>query len=198
MPRPKGRQHDAALDALDSISASAYLTGSDVLLRLPAIQRRLDAEAGLNTAGYVSGYPGSPLSGLDSLLRKERTRLAELGVRFEPAINEDLAATALWGTQNLGLRNNPSRYQGVFGLWYGKGPGVERSTDAMRTASYFGTSEYGGAIAVAGDDHDARSTVTAQQSETLFMHMGMPVLSPSTLQEFLTFGILGWALSRHS
>ena len=198
MPRPKGRQHDAALDALDSISASAYLTGSDVLLRLPAIQRRLDAEAGLNTAGYVSGYPGSPLSGLDSLLRKERTRLAELGVRFEPAINEDLAATALWGTQNLGLRNNPSRYQGVFGLWYGKGPGVERSTDAMRTASYFGTSEYGGALAVAGDDHDARSTVTAQQSETLFMHMGMPVLSPSTLQEFLTFGILGWALSRHS
>jgi len=198
MPTPKGHQHDDALDALDATSGRAYLTGSDVLLRLPAIQRKRDTDAGLSTAGYVSGYPGSPLSGLDSLLRRERTRLAACGVEFEPAINEDLAATAIWGTQNLGLGGNPSRFDGVFGLWYGKGPGVERSTDAMRTASYFGTSEHGGAIALAGDDHEARSTVTAQQSETLFMHMGMPILSPSSLQEFLDFGLQGWALSRYA
>jgi indolepyruvate ferredoxin oxidoreductase len=198
MATPKGRQRDAALDALDRTAGRAYLTGSEVLLRLPAIQRKRDAAAGRHTAGYVSGYPGSPLSGLDSLLRRERSHLAELDVRFEPAINEDLAATALWGTQNLGLGHNPSSYDGVFGMWYGKGPGVERSTDAMRTANYFGTARLGGALALAGDDHEARSTVTAQQSETLFQHMAMPILSPATLQEFLTFGLLGWALSRHA
>jgi indolepyruvate ferredoxin oxidoreductase len=198
MATPTGQQREAGLDALDCTSGRAYLTGSDVLLRLPAIQRKLDAEAGLRSAGYVSGYPGSPLSGLDSLLRRERARLADLGVQFEPAVNEDLAATALWGTQNLNLGGNSSPYAGVFGMWYGKGPGVERSTDAMRTASYFGTARHGGVLALAGDDHEARSTVTAQQSETLFMHMGMPILSPATLQEFLTFGLLGWALSRFS
>jgi indolepyruvate ferredoxin oxidoreductase len=198
MPTPKGHQHDAALDELDCTSGQAYLTGSDILLRLPAIQRKLDAAAGHHTAGYVTGYPGSPLSGLDSLLRRERSRLASLGVEFNPAINEDLAATAIWGTQNLNTGGVGSRFDGVFGLWYGKGPGVERSTDAMRTANYFGTSRLGGALALAGDDHEARSTVTAQQSEPLFMHMGMPILSPATLQEFLTFGLAGWALSRYS
>jgi indolepyruvate ferredoxin oxidoreductase len=198
MPTPKGHQHDAALDELDCTSGQAYLTGSDILLRLPAIQHKLDAAAGHNTAGYVTGYPGSPLSGLDSLLRRERSRLAGLGVEFNPAINEDLAATAIWGAQNLNAGGVGSRFDGVFGLWYGKGPGVERSTDAMRTANYFGTSRLGGALALAGDDHEARSTVTAQQSEPLFVHMGMPVLSPATLQEFLTFGLAGWALSRYS
>jgi indolepyruvate ferredoxin oxidoreductase len=198
MPTPKGHQHDAALDELDCTSGQAYLTGSDILLRLPAIQRKLDVAAGHNTAGYVTGYPGSPLSGLDSLLRRERSRLANLGVEFNPAINEDLAATAIWGAQNLNAGGVGSRFDGVFGLWYGKGPGVERSTDAMRTANYFGTSRLGGALALAGDDHEARSTVTAQQSEPLFVHMGVPILSPATLQEFLTFGLLGWALSRYS
>jgi indolepyruvate ferredoxin oxidoreductase len=198
MPTPKGHHHDEALDGLDCMSGHAYLTGSDVLLRLPVIQRKLDAEAGHTTAGYVSGYPGSPLSGLDSLLRRERGRLAELGVEFNPAINEDLAATAIWGTQNLNTGGVGTKLDGVFGLWYGKGPGVERSADAIRTANYFGTSRLGGALALAGDDHEARSTVTAQQSETLFVHMGMPILSPSTLQEFLTFGLAGWALSRYS
>ena len=198
MPTPKGHQHDAALDELDCTTGQAYLTGSDILLRLPVIQRKLDAAAGHNTAGYVTGYPGSPLSGLDSLLRRERPRLKTLGVEFNPAINEDLAATAIWGAQNLNTGGIVSRFDGVFGMWYGKGPGVERSTDAMRTANYFGTSRLGGALALAGDDHEARSTVTAQQSEPLFMHMGMPILSPATLQEFLTFGLAGWALSRYS
>jgi indolepyruvate ferredoxin oxidoreductase len=198
MPSPKGHQHDVALDELDCTTGHAYLTGSDILLRLPAIQRKLDAAAGHNTAGYVTGYPGSPLSGLDSLLRRERSRLTTLGVEFNPAINEDLAATAIWGAQNLNTGGIRSRFDGVFGMWYGKGPGVERSTDAMRTANYFGTSRLGGALALAGDDHEARSTVTAQQSEPLFIHMGMPILSPATLQEFLTFGLAGWALSRYS
>jgi indolepyruvate ferredoxin oxidoreductase len=198
MPTPKGHQHDAALDELDCTSGQAYLTGSDILLRLPVIQRKIDTAAGHNTAGYVTGYPGSPLSGLDSLLRRERSRLAELGVQFNPAINEDLAATAIWGAQNLNTGGVATGFDGVFGLWYGKGPGVERSTDAMRTANYFGTARLGGVLALAGDDHEARSTVTAQQSETLFLHMGMPILSPATLQEFLTFGLAGWALSRYS
>jgi indolepyruvate ferredoxin oxidoreductase len=198
MPTPKGHQHDAALDELDCTSGQAYLTGTDILARLPAIQRKMDAAAGHNTAGYVTGYPGSPLSGLDSLLRRERSRLAALGVQFNPAINEDLAATAIWGAQNLNTGGVHTRLDGVFGLWYGKGPGVERSTDAMRTANYFGTARLGGVVALAGDDHEARSTVTAQQSETLFLHMGMPILSPATLQEFLTYGLAGWALSRYS
>jgi indolepyruvate ferredoxin oxidoreductase len=198
MPTPKGHQRDAALDELDCTSGQAYLTGSDILLRLPVIQRKLDQAAGYDTAGYVTGYPGSPLSGLDSLLRRERSRLSLLGVEFNPGINEDLAATAIWGAQNLNTGGVGTSLDGVFGLWYGKGPGVERSTDAMRTANYFGTSRLGGAIALAGDDHEARSTVTAQQSETLFLHMGMPILSPATLQEFLTFGLAGWALSRYS
>ena len=131
-------------------------------------------------------------------LRSERSRLAGLGVQFNPAINEDLAATAIWGAQNLNTGGVSTRFDGVFGLWYGKGPGVERSTDAMRTANYFGTARLGGVLALAGDDHEARSTVTAQQSETLFLHMGMPILSPATLQEFLTYGLAGWALSRYS
>ncbi|PBC52067.1 indolepyruvate ferredoxin oxidoreductase [Rhodococcus sp. ACS1] len=198
MASPNGRKHSETLDVLDATEGREYLTGSDLLLRLPAIQKRLDDRAGLHTRGYVSGYPGSPLSGLDSLLRREKSRLSEVGVEFEPGINEELAATAVWGTQNLNLGGNHSDLDGVFGMWYGKGPGVERSADALRTASYFGTSQYGGALALAGDDHEARSTVTAQQSETLFVHMGMPVLSPATLQEMLTYGLFGWALSRYS
>ena len=188
----KGSTSSTALEGL------AYLTGSEILLRLPAIQRKLDALNGRNTKGYVSGYPGSPLSGLDSLLRRHQPRLSTLGVEFEAAVNEDLAATALWGTQNLDVGGITSPYDGVFGMWYGKGPGVERSTDPMRTANYFGTAQYGGVLALAGDDHDARSTVTAQQSETLFLHMGMPILSPATLQEYLEYGLTAWALSRYS
>ena len=160
------------------------------------MQQRRDAAAGLNTAGYVSGYPGSPLGGLDSLFRSQREMLAAHHVHFEPGLNEDMAATAISGTQYLNIGPVTSSYDGVFGLWYGKGPGVERSTDAMRTASVRGTSRTGGVLALAGDDHHARSTVTAQQSETLFVHMHMPVLNPATVQEYLDFGLAGWALSR--
>ncbi|MCW0216511.1 MAG: indolepyruvate ferredoxin oxidoreductase family protein [Pseudonocardia sp.] len=182
-------------DRFDRESGRVYLTGWDALVRLPLMQRRRDELAGLNTAGFVSGYPGSPLGGLDSLFRSQREMLAERHVHFQPGLNEDLAATAVWGTQHAGV-GVTSRYEGVFGLWYGKGPGVERSTDAMRTANFQGVSKHGGAIALAGDDHNARSTVTAQQSETLFIHMHMPILNPATVQDYLDYGLAGWALSR--
>ena len=176
-------------------SGRVYLTGWDALVRLPLMQRWRDAAAGLDTAGFVSGYPGSPLGGLDSLFRGQRALLAEHHVHFEPGLNEDLAATSVWGTQHVGI-GVPSDRDGVFGLWYGKGPGVERSTDAMRTANVQGVSRHGGVLALAGDDHHARSTVTAQQSETLFIHMHMPVLNPATIQDYLDLGLAGWALSR--
>ncbi|WP_448628204.1 indolepyruvate ferredoxin oxidoreductase family protein [Geodermatophilus sp. URMC 64] len=183
-------------DRFERTAGRVYLTGWDALVRLPLMQRQRDELAGLNTAGFVSGYPGSPLGGLDSLLRAQRAMLAERHVHFEPGLNEDLAATSIWGTQNLNNGPVRTRYDGVFGMWYGKGPGVERSTDAMRTANFQGTARHGGVLAVAGDDHNARSTVTAQQSETLFIHMHMPVLNPATVQEYLDYGLAGWALSR--
>jgi indolepyruvate ferredoxin oxidoreductase len=183
-------------DRFDRQQGRVYLTGWDALVRLPLMQQRRDSAAGLNTAGYVSGYPGSPLGGLDSLFRSQREMLQAHHVHFEPGLNEDMAATAISGTQYLNVGPVTSSYDGVFGLWYGKGPGVERSTDAMRTASVRGTSRTGGVLALAGDDHHARSTVTAQQSETLFVHMHMPVLNPATVQEYLDFGLAGWALSR--
>lgn len=183
-------------DRFESERDRLYLTGWEALVRLPLMQRARDAAAGLSTAGFVSGYPGSPLGGLDSLLHAERERLLARHVRFEPGLNEDLAATSVWGTQYLNNGPVSSDYDGVFGMWYGKGPGLERSTDAMRTASYQGVSRHGGVLALAGDDHNARSTVTAQQSETLFAYMGIPVLNPATVQDYLDFGLAGWALSR--
>ncbi|GAA2592832.1 hypothetical protein GCM10010399_24330 [Dactylosporangium fulvum] len=130
-----GVQQKAAVSEFDATEGRSCLRGWDVIVRLPAIQRKLDLAAGHNTAGYVSGYPGSPLGGLDTELRRERERLEQYHVRFEPGLNEDLAATAIWGTQYLNAGSVKSDYDGVFGLWYGKGPGVERSTDAMRTES---------------------------------------------------------------
>lgn len=183
-------------DRFDRETGRVYLTGWDALARLPMMQHVRDRAAGLNTAGYVSGYPGSPLGGLDSLLRAESARLAAHQVHFEAGVNEDIAATAVSGTQYLNLGPVKSEYDGVFGMWFGKGPGVERSVDAMRTASFRGVSPHGGVLALAGDDHDARSTITAQQSETLFVHMHMPILNPSSIQEVLDYGLAGWALSR--
>jgi indolepyruvate ferredoxin oxidoreductase len=173
-----------------------YLSGWDALVRLLLLQRERDTLAGLNTSGYVSGYPGSPLGGFDSLLRARRDWLRDRHIHFDPGLNEDIAATAVWGTQYVRVSPFSSASDGVFGMWYGKGPGVERSADAIRTASYQGVAANGGVLAVAGDDHEARSTVTAQQSDTLFMHMHMPVLNPASVQELLDFGLAGWALSR--
>ena len=183
-------------DRFERQAGRVYLTGWDALVRLPLMQRERDRRAGLNTAGFVTGYPGSPLGGLDSLFRAQREMLESRHVHFVPGTNEDLAATSVWGSQYLNHGPVSSRYDGVFGMWYGKGPGVERSTDAMRTGSYQGVSPTGGVLALAGDDHNARSTVTAQQSEVLFVHNHMPVLNPATVQELIDFGLIGWALSR--
>jgi indolepyruvate ferredoxin oxidoreductase len=175
-----------------------YLTAAEALLRLPVAQRQLDLEAGLNTAGYISGYPGSPLGGLDTLFRRQQKMLKSKAVHFEPGLNEDIAATAVAGTQYLNSGPFPPTVDGVFAMWYGKGPGLDRSADAIRTANFKGTSPLGGVLAVVGDDHMARSTVTAQQSETLFLHLQMPVFNPSSIQDYLDFGLAGWAMSRLS
>jgi indolepyruvate ferredoxin oxidoreductase len=178
-------------------SGRIYLTGVQALTLLPMLQRRRDLAAGLDTAGYVSGYRGSPLGGLDQTLWQARPHLARHHVVFQPGINEDLAATALWGTQQLNLFPG-AKYQGVFGLWYGKGPGVDRCGDVFKHANSAGTSRYGGVIAVAGDDHAARSSTVAHQSEHAFKAAMIPVLAPSGVQDYLDLGLHGWAMSRYS
>ena len=180
-----------ALDATD-----AYLTGIEALVRLPILQHQHDLRQGLNTAGLVSGYRGSPLAGLDQALWRAKPWLERHNIRFNPGLNEELAATAVSGSQQLELHAKP-KFDGVFGLWYGKGPGVDRSVDAFRHANAFGTSRYGGVLAVAGDDHACKSSTLPHQSEYIFIGASMPVLNPANVQEVLDLGILGWALSRY-
>ncbi|HEY0883641.1 MAG TPA: indolepyruvate ferredoxin oxidoreductase family protein, partial [Ramlibacter sp.] len=165
------------------------------LARLPVLQRERDRAAGLNTAGYVSGYRGSPLGGLDMALQEAQPILQAHDISFRPAVNEELAATALWGTQQLHLLPGPRR-DGMFGMWYGKGPGVDRCGDVFKHANYAGTSRHGGVLAVAGDDHSARSSAVAHQSEHVFSACAMPVLAPAGVQDILDLGLHGWALSR--
>jgi indolepyruvate ferredoxin oxidoreductase len=178
-------------------SGRIYLNGVQALTLLPMLQRRRDLAVGLNTAGYVSGYRGSPLGGLDQSLWQAKQHLERHHIVFQPGINEDLAATALWGTQQLNLSPG-AKYQGVFGLWYGKGPGVDRCGDVFKHANSAGTSRYGGVIAVAGDDHAARSSTVAHQSEHAFKAAMIPVLAPSGVQDYIDLGLHGWAMSRYS
>ena len=181
--------------ALDS--TRAYLTGIEALVRLPILQHQRDLEAGLNTAGFISGYRGSPLAGVDQAIWKAKTWLDDHHVHFQPGVNEDLAATSVWGSQQVGLFPG-AKYDGVFSMWYGKGPGVDRSMDVMRHANAFGTSKHGGVLAVAGDDHACKSSTLPHQTEHMFIGASMPVLSPSNVQEVLDLGIFGWELSRYS
>ena len=174
-----------------------YLTGIQALVRLPILQQRRDRLAGLNTAGFISGYRGSPLGGYDLALWSARKHLDAHHIHFQPGINEDLAATAVWGSQQLGLLPG-AKYDGVFALWYGKGPGVDRSGDVLKHASYQGTAKHGGAIALCGDDHGARSSTLAHQSDIALIHFGMPVFSPSTVEELVSFGLAAWEVSRYS
>ena len=178
-------------------SGRIYLSGIQALVRLPMLQRARDRAAGLNTAGFISGYRGSPLGGYDSALWQAERFLAEHDIRFQPGLNEDLAATAVWGSQQVGLFPG-AKVDGVFGIWYGKGPGVDRSLDALRHANWAGTSPHGGVLAISGDDHAARSTTTAYQCEQVFEAAMLPILNPATLQDYLDFGLLGFALSRFS
>ena len=164
---------------------------------MPLLQKLRDQQAGLNTAGYVSGYRGSPLGGLDQALWKAKKHLKSHDVVFQPGVNEDLAATAVWGTQQLNLFPGATR-DGVFGMWYGKGPGVDRSVDVLKHANSAGSSAHGGVLMLAGDDHAAKSSSVAHQSEHVLIASGIPVLYPSNVQEYLDYGLHGWAMSRYT
>jgi indolepyruvate ferredoxin oxidoreductase len=174
-----------------------FLTGVQALVRLPMLQQERDAAAGLRTAGFISGYRGSPLGTYDLALWEAREHLERHRVRFEPGVNEDLAATAVWGSQQANLLPG-ARYDGVFGIWYGKGPGVDRSCDALKHGNYAGSAPRGGVLALTGDDPGAKSSSIAHQSEQALVHCGIPVLNPSSVQEYLDFGLFGFALSRYS
>ena len=176
---------------------AAYLTGIQAVARLPLHQRQLDACAGRNTAGFISGYRGSPLGGLDQAFWREADALTAQRIVFQPGINEDLAATAVWGTQQSGLFEG-AQYDGVFGLWYGKAPGLDRSSDALRHANAAGTSPLGGVLLVVGDDHGCKSSTLPNASEFALRDLGIPVLAPANVQDVLDFGPFGWALSRYA
>ena len=174
-----------------------FLTGTQALIRLLFLQRERDLRAGLNTAGFVSGYRGSPLGGLDQALWRAQKHLEAHHVKFQPGVNEDLAATAIWGTQQVGMFPG-ARYDGVFGMWYGKGPGVDRCGDVFKHANSAGTSKHGGVLVLAGDDHAAKSSTLAHQSEHILKACCIPVLNPASVQDYLDFGLHGYAMSRYS
>ena len=176
---------------------SFYLTGLQTLVKLLLLQGESDARSGLNTAGFVSGYRGSPLAGLDQELWRAKPFLEQARIHFQPGLNEDLAATSIWGTQQVNLFPG-GRYDGVFGLWYGKGPGVDRSGDVFKHANNAGTAKNGGVLVVAGDDHICKSSTLPHQSEYSFMDARIPVLNPSDLSDVLELGLKGYALSRYS
>ena len=178
-------------------SGQVYLTGTQALVRLALMQRERDVAAGLNTAGFISGYRGSPLGMYDFQLWKARKLLEQSHIVFRPGVNEDLAATAVWGTQQVGFLPGAA-YDGVFAIWYGKGPGVDRSGDVLRHGGRLGATASGGVLVVAGDDHPGKSSTICNHSEPLLASLGIPVLYPSTVQDILDFGLHGWALSRYS
>jgi indolepyruvate ferredoxin oxidoreductase len=182
-------------DKYDLGCERVYVSGTQAVVRLVLMQKARDRRAGLNSAGYVSGYRGSPLGGLDQQLWRAASVLAPNDILFQPGLNEDLAATALWGSQQAEMRGE-GRFDGVFGLWYGKGPGVDRSGDALRHANLAGTSRHGGVVALMGDDHTCESSTTAHQSEFAFVDAMIPILNPAGVQEILDLGLTGWALSR--
>jgi indolepyruvate ferredoxin oxidoreductase len=174
-----------------------YLTGTQALVRLPMLQRARDLAAGHNTGCFISGYRGSPLGGYDQALWRAKTFLKKNHIHFQPGINEDMAATAIWGSQQLNLYKG-AKYDGVFAAWYGKGPGVDRTVDVFKHGNSAGTSRLGGVLVFAGDDHGAASSTLAHQSDHIFTAAMMPVLYPASIQEYLDYGLLGWAMSRYS
>lgn len=178
-------------------SGYIFTTGTQALVRLPMMQWRLDQKNGLNTAGFISGYRGSPLGGFDQALWKAKPYLKNHHIEFQPGINEDLGATAVWGSQQVHL-SPQAKVQGVFGMWYGKGPGVDRTGDVLKHANFAGTSAFGGVLALAGDDHACKSSTLPHQSEYAFVDAFMPTIHPATVQDVLDLGLYGWALSRYA
>ena len=184
-------------DKYDLGQRHVFVTGFQALVRLCLMQKELDRRNGLNTAGFVTGYRGSPLGGLDSQFLRAKPFLDKSDIRFQGGINEDLAATAVWGSQQAELRGE-GKYDGVFAMWYGKGPGVDRTGDVFRHANFAGSAKHGGVLALMGDDHTAESSTTAHQSEYHFIDVMIPILNPAGVQEVLDYGLYGWAMSRYT
>jgi len=182
-------------DKYDLAQSRIFVTGYQAIIRLCLMQKERDRRAGLNTAGFVTGYRGSPLGGLDQQFMRAAERLAAADVTFQPGLNEELAATAVWGSQQAELHGE-GRFDGVFGIWYGKGPGVDRCGDVFRHANFAGSSRHGGVLALMGDDHTAESSTTAHQSEFHFVDVMMPILNPAGVQEIIDYGLYGFAMSR--
>ena len=182
-------------DKYDLTKQQVFVTGYQALVRLCLMQKERDRLAGLNTAGYVTGYRGSPLGGLDNQFIRARKFLTPNDIVIQPGLNEDLAATALWGTQQAELHGE-GKFDGVFGIWYGKGPGVDRTGDVFRHANFAGSSKHGGVLALMGDDHTAESSTTAHQSEYHFVDVMIPILNPAGVQEIIDYGLYGFAMSR--
>jgi indolepyruvate ferredoxin oxidoreductase len=184
-------------DKYSKVSGRIYISGVHALVRLPLVQRLRDLAEGLNTGGFISGYRGSPLALYDEALWKAQAHLDAHHVKFQPGVNEDLAATAVWGSQQLTLLGDAA-YDGVFALWYGKGPGVDRCGDVFKHMNYAGTSRHGGVLLVAADDHEGHSSTLPHQSEHAFSAAMIPVLYPSNVEDYVTLGLHGWAMSRFS
>ena len=176
----------------------AFMSGVQALVRLPMLQRLRDAQQGLNTAGFISGYRGSPLGTYDQSLWAAKKYMEANNIVFQPGVNEELGATAVWGTQQLDLYPETKKFDGVFGIWYGKGPGVDRCSDVFKHANMAGTSKHGGVIAIAGDDHISKSSTAAHQSDHIFKACGTPVFFPSNVQDILDMGLHAFAMSRFS
>jgi indolepyruvate ferredoxin oxidoreductase len=193
--RAMALNHVTLDDKYDLTRSRIFVTGFQAIVRLCLMQKERDRRAGLNTAGYVTGYRGSPLGTLDLQFIRAQRALDKYDVRFQAGINEDIAATAIWGSQQAELRGE-GKFDGVFGLWYGKGPGVDRTGDVFRHANFAGTSKHGGVLALMGDDHTAESSTTAHQSEYHFIDVMIPILNPAGVQEILDYGLYGWAMSR--
>jgi indolepyruvate ferredoxin oxidoreductase len=190
--------HQVTLDDKYTLERGrVYLTGTQALVRLPLMQKARDQRAGHRTAGFISGYRGSPLGGYDTALHGAKALLQASEIVFQPGLNEDLAATSVWGSQQLNMFDG-ARVDGVFGIWYGKGPGVDRSVDVFKHANAAGTSRLGGVLALMGDDHGCHSSTLPHQSEQVAVAAMMPILSPASLQDYLDFGLLGFALSRYA
>ena len=196
---------DSVRKALETVSLDdkyaldhgrAFMSGVQALVRLPMLQRQRDALQGLNTAGFISGYRGSPLGGYDQALWAAKKYLKDNHIEFQPGVNEELGATAVWGTQQLDLYPQSKKFDGVFGIWYGKGPGVDRSVDVLKHANMAGTAKHGGVIALAADDHISKSSTAAHQSDHIFKATGSPVFFPSSVQDILDMGLHAFAMSR--
>jgi len=184
-------------DKYDLSQSQVLVTGYHALVRACLMQKERDRRAGLHTGGFLTGYRGSPLGGLDQQFMRAGRQLAAADIKFQAGLNEELAATALWGTQQAELRGE-GKFDGVFGLWYGKGPGVDRSGDVFRHANMAGTAKHGGVLALMGDDHTAESSTTAHQSEFHFVDVMMPILNPAGVQEIIDYALYGWAMSRYT